>query len=103
MQNTEPRQHAHAIIDVMKPEQIAALVPLLEVMLDPFERSLANAPTDDEPTSEEEERAAAESILWLETHEPISNREVLAEYGLTEEDFDRMGRVPLENGQEVSS
>ena len=96
MPNMEPRQHAHAIIDIMKAEQIAALVPLLEVMLDPFERSLANAPVDDEPVSEEERREIADSYKWLENHRPIPNSEVLADYGLTEADFERMGRTPFE-------
>jgi len=59
-------------------------------------RSLASAPFDDEPISEEETRAVATSKVWLENNEPISHEDVLAEFGLTGDDFERMGRTPLE-------
>ena len=70
---------------------------LLEAMLDPVSIALANAPYDDEPVSEEEARSAAASRAWLKDNEPISNEDVLAEFGLTGEDFERMGRTPLES------
>jgi len=94
MANT--KEHAHELIDRMAPGQIAALVGLLEIMLDPVARSLANAPIEDEPISEEEIRSAEASKEWLKNHEPISHEEVLAEFGLTLEDFERMGRTPLD-------
>jgi hypothetical protein len=56
---------------------------------------LANAPAEDEEISEEEEVAATQSREWLKHNDPIPNEEVLAEFGLTMEDFDRMGRSPL--------
>lgn len=93
---TNPKQQAHELIDRMEPAQVSAVVTLLEVMLDPVARSLANAPYDDEPVSEEEARAVTASKAWLENNEPIPNREVLAEFGLTEEDFEQMGHTPLE-------
>jgi len=80
----------------MAPGQLSAVVGLLMIMLDPVARSLANAPYDDEPVGEEEARAVAASKEWLKHNEPIPNEEVLAEYGLTSEDFERMGRTPLE-------
>jgi hypothetical protein len=80
----------------MAPSQVFAVVGLLKTMLDPVANSLANAPLEDEPISEEETRAVAASKAWLENNEPISNEEVLAEFGLTAEDFERMGRTPLE-------
>jgi hypothetical protein len=92
MANT--KEHAHELIDRMAPGQIAALVGLLEIMLDPVARSLANAPVEDEPISEEENRAVAASKAWLKDHEPIPHAEVLAEFGLTSKDFERMGRTP---------
>ena len=45
----------------MAPGQVAAVVGLLEVMLDPVSVALANAPMDDEPVSEEEARDIAEA------------------------------------------
>ncbi|MGA2200642.1 MAG: hypothetical protein ABSG40_01655 [Terriglobales bacterium] len=94
--STNIKEHAHELIDRMAPGQIAAVVGLLEIMLDPVARSVANAPLEDEPISEEENRAVAASKAWLKDHEPIPHEEVLAEFGLTSEDFERMGRTPLE-------
>jgi hypothetical protein len=65
-------------------------------MLDPVDRAIANAPFEDEPISEEENRAVAASKAWLKDHDPIPNEEVLAEFGLTADDFDRMGQTPLD-------
>ena len=93
---TNPKQHAHELIDRMAPGQVSAVVGLLEIMLDPFARALANAPYDDEPVSEEEARDIAASRAALARGETIPHDEVLAEFGLTQEDFDRMGRTPLE-------
>jgi hypothetical protein len=44
----QPTQRAHELIDRMAPGQIAAVVGLMEILLDPVARSLANAPFDDE-------------------------------------------------------
>jgi hypothetical protein len=90
------KQEAHELIDRMAPEQVSAVVGLLKVMVDPEAQRLAAIPYEDEPISEEEERAVAAAKEWLNTHEPIPNEIVLAEYGLTPEDFERMGRTPLE-------
>jgi hypothetical protein len=92
---TNERQRAHAYLDLLPPEQLSAVRGLLETMLDPLSRTLANAPIEDEEISEEEERAVAESIEWLKHNKPIPHEEVLAEFGLTLEDFERMGRSPL--------
>ena len=84
------KEHAYELIDRMAPSQVAALVGLLEIMLDPVSHSLANAPFDDEPISEEETRAASASKDWLKNHKPIPHEDVLAECGLSSEDFERM-------------
>ncbi|MEO6805329.1 MAG: hypothetical protein ABI209_04195 [Edaphobacter sp.] len=91
---TNPKQQAHELIDRMAPGQVFAVVSLLEIMLDPFARALANAPYDDEPVSEEEARDIA-----ADHGASIPHEEVLADFGLTAEDFDRMGRTPLEPNQ----
>jgi hypothetical protein len=94
MANT--KEHAHELIDRMAPGQLAAVVGLLEIMLDPLARALANAPFDDEPVSEEEAREIEAGRASLARGEGIPNEEVLAEFGLTLEDFERMGRTPLD-------
>ena len=91
----QERQQAHAYLDRLPAEQLSAVRGLLETMLDPASRALANAPTDDEPVSAEEELAAAGAREWLKHNRPIPHQEVLADFGLTMEDFERMGRSPL--------
>jgi hypothetical protein len=93
---SQERQQAHALLDMLPVERLTAVVHLLQAISDPVARSLANAPIDDEPISEEEIRAVEASREWLKDHAPIPHEEVLAEFGLTLEDFERMGRTPLE-------
>lgn len=93
---TQERQQAHALLDLLPQEKLTAVVHLLQAISDPVARSIANAPIDDEPISEEETRVVEASREWLKDHEPISHEEVLAEFGLTAEDFERMGRTPLD-------
>ena len=49
--------HAQHLLDHLAPAQIAAVVHLMEVMLDPLSRKLANARPEDETISADEERA----------------------------------------------
>ena len=93
---TQERQQAHALLDQLPNEKLTAVVHLLQAISDPVARSLANAPIDNEPISDEEMRAVEASREWLKTHAPIPHEEVLAEFGLTVEDFERMGRTPLD-------
>ena len=86
---TNPRQQAHELIDRMAASQVYAVVGLLETMLDPVSRAIANAPFDDEPETEEERQAVADSKAWMADHpgQGISHEEILAEFGLTAEDL----------------
>jgi len=93
---TNPKQQAHELIDKMSVRQAAAAVGLFKAMLDPVEIALANAPYDDEPVSNEEACDIAESRAAYARGEVVSNEEVLAEFGLTTADFERMGQAPLE-------
>lgn len=99
--STDEKQHAHELIDCMAPGQIAALVGLLEIMLDPLARTLASAPFDDEPVGEAEAREIESSKASLARGEGIPHEDVLKEFGLSSEDFQRMGRTPLKpNGSD---
>ena len=89
------RQQAHAYLDQLPPEQLSAVRGLLETMLDPVSRAIANAPVEDEEIGAEERSAVTEAHEWLKRNKPIPHEEVLAELGLTMEDFERMGRTPL--------
>ena len=91
MMNADPvqqKQHAHVMLDLLGPEKLTAVVSLLEVMLDPVARAIANAPIDDEPVTEEEEKAVAESREWLKHNKGIPHEQVLAELGITQEEID---------------
>ncbi len=79
------KQHAHRLLDQLDPSQLDAVVRLLEVMTDPETASIRNAPTDDEPVTEEEERAVAASKEWFKSNRGIPMEEVAAELGLTME------------------
>ena len=92
----DPKQHAHELIDRMAPGQITAVVGLLEIMLDPLARTLANAPFDDEPVGEDEARQVAASRDALARGEAIPNQDILADFGISNEDFERMGRTPID-------
>jgi len=93
---TQERQQAHALLDQLPNEKLTAVVHLLQAISNSLARSLANAPIDDEPISEEERRTVEASKEWLKAHAPISHEEVLAEFGLTLEDFERLGNTPLD-------
>ncbi len=91
MMNTDPvqqKQQAHVMLDLLGPEKISAVVGLLEVMLDPVARAIANAPIDDEPVTEEEERSLVEAREWLKHNKGIPHEQVLAELGITQEEID---------------
>ncbi len=63
--------------------------PAVPETLDPVSRAIANAPYDDEPESEDERRAVAESKAWLAQHpgQTISHAEMMAEFGLSADDL----------------
>jgi hypothetical protein len=93
---TNPKQQAVELINRLSTGQVSAVVGLLEAMLDPVSIALANAPIDDEPVSDEEARDIAAARAAVARGEIVSNEDVLAEFGLKPEDFERMGRTPLE-------
>jgi hypothetical protein len=77
------------LIERLAPSQVSAVVVLLQAMLDPVARAIANAPIDDEPVTEEERQAVARSEAWFEERggKGIPMEEVLADFGLTMEDL----------------
>jgi len=76
---TDPRQHAHQLIDRLPETQLSALVGLLEAIVDP----VANAPEEDEEISAEEEAAVTRSKEWFKHHEGIPFEQVVTELGFT--------------------
>lgn len=91
MTSTNEKQHAHELIDRMPMAQVSAIVQLIEAMLDPVSRAIANAPIDDEPESEAERQAVAASKAWLEEHprQGVSLEELSADLGISVDDLKR--------------
>jgi hypothetical protein len=81
------RQHAHHLLDQLGPGQLAAVVHVLEAMVSPEE--------DGDTLSNAERKAVAEADEWLKHNQPIPHEEVLAEFGLTMADWEKMGKEPL--------
>lgn len=88
------RQQAHAFLDRLAPDQLAAVRGLLETMLDPTDRELALIPIDDEPETEQERQAVAEALESLDRNGGVSMETVLADFGLSMADFEALGRTP---------
>ena len=89
------KQRAHQLLDRLDASQLPTAVRFLEFMLlDPVSRALATAPYDDEPLSDAGRRAIDEAHEWLKHNEPIPHEEVLAEFGLSLKDFEKMGDAP---------
>jgi hypothetical protein len=68
-------QHAHHLLDQLGPDQLTAVVHLLETMVPPEE--------DRDTLSGAERKAIGEADEWLKHNQPIPHEEVLAEFGLT--------------------
>jgi hypothetical protein len=82
------KKHAHELIDRLAPSQVPAVVGMLEALLDPVSRAIANAPVDDEPLTAAEEEALDEAREWSKHNEGIPHKQVLAELGITQEEVD---------------
>ena len=81
------KQHAHELLDQLNSGQLAAVVHLLEVMADPVAQAIANAPVDEEPLTAEEIQALDESREWLKHNQAIPHEQVLAEFGITQQEI----------------
>jgi len=73
--DAEAKQHAHELLEQLSPDQIAAVVQLLEVMVEP----------DDEPLTEEDRRAVADSREYFRRNPEggVSFEQVVADLGFT--------------------
>jgi hypothetical protein len=73
---------AHSLIEHLDSGQLATLVHLLEVMVEPVSRSLALAPVEDEEITPETAEAIDRSRASLARGEGIPHEEILREFGL---------------------
>lgn len=89
-------QHAHRLLDQLDPGQFQTVVRLLEVLTEPPAATIGNAPIDDEPVYEEEERAVAASKEWFRNNEGIPLEDVVAELGLSMEQISGQTKQGME-------
>ena len=80
------KQHAVELLERLGPSQLAAVVHLLETMI--------SAEEDGDTLSPAEAKAVAEADEWSKHNEPIAHEQVLAEFGLTMADWEKMSREP---------
>jgi hypothetical protein len=74
----DTRQKVHALVDDLRPEHLPAVLTLIEEFLNV---------EDDEPLSQEDCEALDRADEWFKHNEGIPHEEVLAEFGLTMDDF----------------
>lgn len=87
---TSDKQHAHDLIERLPESEVGTAVRFLEFMLmDPVARAVATAPPDTEPVTDGDRERLRQGEEWFRAQggrgTPMS--EVLAEFGLREEDF----------------
>jgi hypothetical protein len=85
---TADKQHAHELIERLAPSQVPAAVGMLERLLDPVARAIANAPIDDEPLTADDANALAEASEWSKHNKSTPQEEFLAELGIAQEEVD---------------
>ena len=82
MEMAQNRQQAHALLDMLSAEKLDAVRNLLEVMVGPLGRSLANLPIDEEQINDKTAAIIEESRASFARGEGIPHDEILREFGL---------------------
>ncbi len=78
----DTKEHAHELIERLAPRQVTAVVGLLEAMLDPISRTIANAPVEEEELTPETAAALERARASLARGEGIPHEEILREFGV---------------------
>jgi hypothetical protein len=76
------KEHAHPLIDRLPPEQLSAVVVVLEAMLDPVSLAIANAPVEEEEITPKTAAALERARASLARGEGIPHEEILREFSL---------------------
>jgi hypothetical protein len=77
------RQQLHQVLDQVPDDQLFAALRFLEFLkADPVTLAILNAPLDDEPYTEEEQREDAEANAAFERGEGIPMEDIKREFGL---------------------
>jgi hypothetical protein len=76
-----PKEHAHALLDMLPEEKLTAVVGLLEVMVEPLSRSLASTPIEEEEITPDTAAALERARASLARGEGIPHKDVRREFG----------------------
>jgi hypothetical protein len=90
MERAPDKQHAHELIERLPASQVPTVVRFIEFMLlDPVARAVATAPADGEPVSEQDRARFKAGHTWFAQRggKGLPMEDVLADFGLTPEDF----------------
>jgi hypothetical protein len=79
---TQEREQAHALLDLLPVEKLAAVRSLLAVMVEPLSRALASAPVENEEITAETAAALDRARASLARGEVISHEDIRREFGL---------------------
>jgi hypothetical protein len=91
------KERAHALIDGLEPARVPAAVAALELVAAPAGRAKTEIPWEDELISAEEEREAADARAKGYAGDFVSHEELLKDFGMTPEDFERLVLEPSED------
>jgi len=76
------REKLHRLVDELSEAELGPTLRLVETQRhDPMLQALANAPEDDEPWTEEDEAAVAESRADVGAGRTLSHEEMLRKHG----------------------
>jgi hypothetical protein len=78
----QERREAHALLDALPAEKLNAVRSLLEVMVEPLERSLALAQVEEEGLTPDTAAELDRARTSLARGEGIPHEEILREFGL---------------------
>ncbi|MGC2527726.1 MAG: hypothetical protein WA639_08255 [Candidatus Acidiferrum sp.] len=76
------KEYAHKLIDRLPPDQLSAVVVVLEAMIEPVSHAIANAPVEEEEITAETAAALERARASLARGEGIPHDEILREFGL---------------------
>jgi hypothetical protein len=79
----EQRQQAHALLDLLPSEKVAAVRILLEVMVEPLSQHLSALPVEEEELSPETIAEIQQARASLKRGEGIPHEEILREFGIS--------------------
>ena len=87
------RERLRRLVEFVPKGDLQAAERYLEFLVgpNPVVRAMVNAPDDDEPFTEEDRKAVEEAERDLEAGHGILHSEILANYGLDDEDPDEPG------------